>query len=336
MRNRYLEAFKENFNVVGLTGAVALSAALLNPVPLLLSLVAEAAYLIFVPDSKWYEHRLSRLNDADILKRRDDLKRQAMPLLRPTMQARYLQLEDVRAKMETPQASPVEGQNWFREVLRKLDFLLEKFLQFAVREAQFRKYLEDVLHECRISAGRGVPANDPSVAANAARMNAMRHNATNARGRGLAGALPPNGAPQLSSVPNPPAPRSNQGIDANEKWAREAVEEAQKYYDLEIAGLQQTHDGESDPNTQAVLQKRLEVLQRRREFAGKIGRILTNLHHQLHLLEETFGLISDEMLARPPEQVLADIDDVVSQTNTMTQVLEEVAPYEQMLQRMSA
>ena len=61
-----------------------------------------------------------------------------------------------------------------------------------------------------------------------------------------------------------------------------------------------------------------------------------NLNHQLQLLEDTFGLISDELLARPPEQVLADIEDVVSQTNTMTQVLEEVAPYEQMLQRLSA
>jgi hypothetical protein len=29
--------------------------------------------------------------------------------------------------------------------------------------------------------------------------------------------------------------------------------------------------------------------------------------------------------------VLADIEDVVSQTNTMTQLLEEVAPYEQLL-----
>jgi hypothetical protein len=39
-------------------------------------------------------------------------------------------------------------------------------------------------------------------------------------------------------------------------------------------------------------------------------------------------LISDEIRARPPEQVLSDIDDVVFQTKTMTELLEEVAPYE--------
>jgi len=73
------------------------------------------------------------------------------------------------------------------------------------------------------------------------------------------------------------------------------------------------------------------VLGRRREFIGKIGRIQTNLLHQLSLVEDTFGLISDEIRAQPPEQVLADINDVVSQTNTMTQLLEEFAPFENSL-----
>ena len=34
-----------------------------------------------------------------------------------------------------------------------------------------------------------------------------------------------------------------------------------------------------------------------------------------------------------PEQVLADIDDVVFQTKTMTELLEEMAPYENSLSR---
>jgi hypothetical protein len=109
------------------------------------------------------------------------------------------------------------------------------------------------------------------------------------------------------------------------------VQEVQSHYDREINELNQMAVNEADANTRAVLEKRCEVLQRRREFVGKIGRIQVNLNHQLHLLEDTFGLISDEIRARPPQQVLADIEDVVSQTNTMTQLLEEVAPYEQLL-----
>jgi len=75
----------------------------------------------------------------------------------------------------------------------------------------------------------------------------------------------------------------------------------------------------------------VEVLKRRRDFVAKIGRIQTNLNHQLNLLEDSFGLVSDEIRARPPQQVLSDIEEVVSQTNTMTQLLEEVAPYEKLL-----
>jgi hypothetical protein len=56
----------------------------------------------------------------------------------------------------------------------------------------------------------------------------------------------------------------------------------------------------------------------------------------MDLVEDTFGLTNDEIRARSPEQILADIDDVVSQTDTMVQVLEELAPYEQMAARLSA
>jgi hypothetical protein len=119
--------------------------------------------------------------------------------------------------------------------------------------------------------------------------------------------------------------------DALDQWVNQTVQQVQAHYDDEIAQINRLAENETDANTRAVLEKRCEVLQRRREFVGKIGRIQINLNHQLSLLEDTFGLISDEIRARPPQQVLADIEDVVSQTNTMTQLLEEVAPYEQLL-----
>src|SRR5438034_3090360 len=144
--NRYLEAFKESFNVVGLTTAAALAAATLTPLPLLAGLVAEAAYLLFVSDSRWYEARLSRRYDAEVERRRQQLKEQVLPTLRPSMQTRFARLEEMCLQID---AQPIEGQTWFREVLRKLDYLLEKFLQFASKEAQFRSYLQSLLEEVR-------------------------------------------------------------------------------------------------------------------------------------------------------------------------------------------
>lgn len=46
-------------------------------------------------------------------------------------------------------------------------------------------------------------------------------------------------------------------------------------------------------------------------------------------MEDTFGLINDEIRARSPEQMLADIDDVVLQTDSLTEALQEVAPFDQ-------
>ena len=263
--NQYWEAFKEGSNLVGLTSLTALSAATLNPLPLLFGLVAEAVYLLFVPDSRWYDARLSRRNDAEIESRRQQLKAQTFTRLDAAMQARFTRLEEVRRQIEL-QAQ--DDQKWFREVLRKLDYLLEKFLLFAAKEAEFDQYLKTVWsQECKGIKNSGRPGR--------------------------------------------------------------IIEDVQASYDTEMAQIQTLQQGEQDANTRAILAKRIEVLQQRREGVGKIGRILTNLQYQLALLEDTFGLINDQIRARSPEQVLADIEGVVYQTDSMTQLLEELAPYEQ-------
>ena len=277
MKNRYLAAFTEQYNLLGLSSVAAIAAAAVTTpisVPvLLIGLVAEAAYLIFVPDSKWFEDRLSRRHDDEVKAQREQLKSEILTKLRPTLQKRFAKLEAERADIDRKAA---DDKLWMREVLRKLDFLLDKFLQFALKDEQFRVYL----YQERLEKLGG------------------------------------NGK-------NPPEP--------TDKWARETVDLLQQDYDGEIGVLESNFERETDENTRAVLAKRLEVLKRRRDFVARIGKIVANLAQQLALLEDTFGLISDELLARPPEQVLGDIDDVVSQTKTMTEVLDEMAPYERML-----
>jgi len=314
--NRYLEAFKEHGNLVGLASAASLSLATLNPLPLVVGLAAEAAYLIFLPDSKWYEKRLAARNDAEVVKRRQQLKAQILPTLRTDVQERFADLEEIRRQIG---AQPVEGSGgarggWLQDVLRKLDFLLDKFLHFACKEMQFRKHLRAVLAELRGESGV-LPGAGEFRSSNGNRRGAP----SRIKGRQPASSEAPESLPR----------------DPDERWVRETVGEIQAHYNEDISDVQGCIERETDLNTKAVLQKRLEVLQRRHEFVGKIGRILTNLNHQLKLVEDTFGLINDELRARSPEQVLADIEDVVWQTNSMTTLLDEVAPYEQMLQRLS-
>ncbi len=273
MKNRYLAALQEQYNLFGIGSIAALSAAMISPLPLLVGLVVEAAYLIFVPDSKWFAARLSRQHDAEIQAQREKMKNQILPQLRPPLQTRFAKLEADRAEIDRQVA---DDKVWMLEVARKLDYLLDKFLQFALKDEQFRVYL----YEARLEKLGG---------------NGKR-------------------------LPEP-----------TDRWARETVDLLQQDYDKDIAELNGQFERETDQNTGAVLQKRLEVLTRRRDFVARMGKIVANLSQQLALLEDTFGLINDELLARPPEQVLGDIEDVVSQTKIMTDVLEEMAPYERML-----
>ena len=273
MKNRYLSALQDQYHLLGLGSVVALAAATTSLAPLLVGVVIEAAYLIFVPDSKWFQARLSRQHDAEIVAQREQLKNEILPKLRPTLQKRFAKLEEERADIDRQSE---DDKEWMREVLRKLDFLLDKFLQFALKDEQFRVYLYET------------------------RLEKLGEN-------------------------NKRAP------EPTDRWARETVDLLQRDYDGDISLLESQFESENDEDTRAILSKRLEVMKRRRDFVARIGKITMNLSQQLQLLEDTFGLISDELLARPPEQVLGDIDDVVSQTKIMTDVLEEMAPYERML-----
>lgn len=284
MTNRLLAAFKENGNILGLASAAALSAALLNPIPLLVGAVIETAYLLFVPNSAWYRDRLTRREENDVEGRRQRLRGQTLPLLRPEMRKRYERLEEVRRQIE---AQSRDNAVWLGDILHKLDYLLETFLAFGLKEQEFRNYLQSLLIATR---GNAMP--------------------------GLASRVP-NTFP--STMPD--------------SWVPQAVVEVQSDYIRAIAALQQTLAHEADSNSHAILQKRIDVLLRRQEYVGKMGKTLTNLTYQLQLVEDTFGLINDEVRARSPEQVLSDIDEVVTQTDVMTKTLAEIAPLDQMMAR---
>lgn len=316
--SRFKQAFQENFNMVGLAGAAALSAALLNPLPLLVGIVAEAAYLLFVPDSKWYDARLAKRFDAEVEVRRAKLRAEVFPQISGPLQERFDRLDAIRRQIDA-QPLGMADATWFREIIRKLDYLLEKFLLFASKEAQFRAYLQGVLDE--VAGGRltsSSPRRDDDI------FDVPRAR----RGRGR---MPRKDEHEELSGPAPDMPPR-----LADRWAQESVKTIEENYDQRIAAIQTEREGENDGDTQAVLDKRIDVLQQRREYVGKIGRILTNLGHQMELLEDSFGLINDQLRARSPEQVLADIEGVVYQTEGMTRLLDELAPYEQMSARLSA
>ena len=204
-----------------------------------------------------------------------------------------------------------DEQDIFGEILGRLDYLLEKFLLFAGKEAQFRNYLGSMW----VDAFRGdAPPLQPPP-----------QQAPRRSGRSL---QPVDEAPPVFRGAGEIAP--SRSPDAAVASVEEKIADIQRFYQKSIETTQALADKETDTNTKAILTKRIDILHQRQDFAARIGKILTNLTYQLSLLEDTFGLINDQIRARSPDQVLADIDSVVTQTDSMTQLLEDLAPYEQL------
>lgn len=304
VRNKLKRAWFEPANLIGLAGAAALSAALLNPIPLLVGLVAEAAYLLFVPDSAWFTKRLAKSFDQEVIDHREKLKEAVFPKLRDDVRSKVLWLESARRNIE---ASGNSIDPWFREALRKLDFLLEKYIQFGEKEADYNKYLFTLLQQSvdsfekseRSKLGLGVRIFDELRNGEIGEMDAF-HGWTNFTGTEHA----------------------------------DSIAAMDSFYQREIEHLQQSAESETVFATKEILTKRTSVMTRRREFVTRLGDTLINIRHQMDLIAETFGLINDEIRARSPEQVLADIDDVVLGATTLTDTLDQLTPSDQVVTKL--
>lgn len=305
VRNKLKRAWFEPANLIGVAGAFALSLALLNPIPLLVGLVAEAAYMLFVPDSKWFTKRLAQSFDQEVIDHRESLKAKVFPKLRDEVCSKVLWLESARKNIE---ASGNSQDPWFREALRKLDFLLEKYIQFGDKEADYNKYLFTLLQQSvdsfekpeRAKLGMAARIFDELNGGEIGELDAF-HGWTNFTGSEHADSI--------------------QAMDS--------------YYGREIASLEQAATDEAVFATKEILTKRTSVVARRREFVNRLGATLINIRHQMDLIAETFGLINDEIRARSPEQVLADIDDVVRGATTLTDTLDQLTPSDQVVTKIS-
>jgi hypothetical protein len=291
------EAFKENGNLLSLASAVALSAATLNPIPLIIGAVLEAAYLIFVPDSRWYTSRLQEKFDAEVAARREALKEQVFPLVRLQIKQEFARLEQVREQINGQSRSE---EPWFREALRKLDFLMEKYLQFAQKEAQFGSYIASVYAE--------VYQQTP-----APQRRGMDRPITQST-------EPPIAGRQVKNENYHPI------NDFSEEWVTNVIAAISKFYEEELESLNESISTETVFANRTLMEKRQQIITRRKEFISRVAQILTNLRLQMRLMSDTFGLINDEIRARSPEQVLSDIDDVMLQATSLTEAIDEITP----------
>ena len=99
-------------------------------------------------------------------------------------------------------------------------------------------------------------------------------------------------------------------------------------YAREIEQVEAVLAGENDFGRQQILQNRREVLQRRSAWANRSAEMREVLAQQLELLDDTLGLVQDQLRARAPERVLADLKSVWQRTQNATEQLQELSALE--------
>lgn len=280
MKPNLLDAIKEKGNIFGLLLAIALAVILQDWRWLVAGLICEAAYLLWVPGSRWYHALLRERLEWDSEKRRQYLRAQSLPLMRPEMRKRYIRLEEARLRIGAYGRS---DPAWPKEMLRNLDCLLETFLAFGAKEQEFRNYMQMLLTENRGSGTASVASHAPI-------------------------SLP-------STMPD--------------SWIPQVVSEVRSSYSNTLENLDRAAKQSDNAENQSILAKRIEIVQQRLDDIGKLGQTLTNLSSQLKLIEETFGLVSDEQLIHQQVQVLSDVEGVVTQANIMTKTLDEIGEIDQ-------
>jgi hypothetical protein len=295
--NPYAEAAKETANVLGMSGLTALSLATLNPLPLLVGAVAEAAYLLTVPDTDWYRNivkgRERAMYKQAILDRREGIKQQVIPTLSPSVAQRFAKLEKLRTQIESEVG---QGTTLYDDILVRLDELLERFLTMASTDQHFCAYLSGL---------------ESKIADELRTERSSRATGPKAEARPLS-TSPGQAASQQSGSPAP-------------GWVTQLETFICAHYDAERQRLEGEQTEQVDDDTRQVLEKRAQVLAQRSEYVHKIARILAKLQAQIDLLEDTFGLISDQIRARPPQEVLSEVEDVVMRTTLNSEVLNELA-----------
>jgi len=295
LSRKYKEALNDDVHKVGMAALFA-GCAFTGMLPLFpfVAVPLEAAYLLLVPDSAWFQKRLKAKTAEEERQRRLHLRNALLPNLRPLDQNRYQVLERTRAEIE--QQQPEVSGSWHTDVLGKLDYLLERYLHFGSKAMQYRLYLANLgLSQAQLTGRRSRPA------------------------RGL---------PDFS---DDPAARFEYARVAD---AEALVQTVLTTFDSQEDRLAHEMEREKDQDLLEVMRKNAEVLRSSHESIRKIGKILRSVEQQLDLLTNTFTLINTQIRIQSPEKILQEVDQVVDQSEALTQTIEEFAPLEEALSRL--
>jgi len=304
MESRYQQAFKEQANYVGMAAAVALSVMFLNPVPLLIGIGLEVCYLMFFSDSQIYTDILEKRAKQYTAERRAALRKKVLDVTNDDFDSKYEELESVRAQLDDDYAT---RPDW-RDVIDRLDTLLGRYLEFGFQDARLRQYIETLSKQAE--------DNLPSLMKAGSKASQESTDLRNRLAQGREAA--------------------DNYSDPTVRWVETEMASIRAYFASQVQSIQQLVDeetvrivnGSGNQTNKDTLLKRIDIQNMMLAQAEKIGQGLVNLNQQMALIEETIRLINGQIKSKQPGQVLVDIESLVDQSETVSNFLQEITPFE--------
>ena len=301
MGSRVKSAFTEQGNYIGLAAALGLSIAFLNPLPLVMGIIGEIAYLLFVPDSKWYSDILAKRDKEGAFARRQRLKEKVFEVVGYDFREEYNQLESVRTQLDDDYAA---RPDW-RSVIDRLDTLLSKYLEFGLLDYQLRNYIQSLSTQAEEELPDLIQVDSKEA-------DDLRKRLANTQ----------KDASKYS--------------DGTVRWVEQQMGAIRLFFQGQIDSIQQLVNeeevriasGGGNANNRDTLLKRIDIQRMSLNQAEKIGQGLVSLNQQMSLMEETIRLINGQIRSKQPGQVLADIEGLVDQSENVSNFLQEITPFE--------
>lgn len=141
-RPKIVEAFLQDFNLIALGGAFALSAFTQSPIPLIVGAAAEALYLINAPGSAWFERYLAIQRARRRGQRRDAWRSRTLAMLPRTDRERFRALQ--RRLASTRDSLDQETRLVALAELDRVEDLLDQMLELLTVRTAARTYLSTV------------------------------------------------------------------------------------------------------------------------------------------------------------------------------------------------
>jgi len=302
MENRLLSAIKEQENLIAMSIFAAAAIIVLNPIPLLLGVGCEVAYLLLFPDSTWYNSRLMQRQKQEAKEQRERRAIYVFQIAGSEFANKYRELESVRFQLDDDYTA---RPDW-RDVIDRLDTLLGKYLEFGLQNAKLRQYITALSAQAENELPSLLKPDNKETSDLRNRLVENQEKASNFS-------------------------------DETTRWVETQMASIRMYFQSQINSIQQLVNeeemriaqGTGNPNNRDTLQKRIEIQSMMLKQAEKIGQGLVNLNQQMALMEETISLINGQIKSKQPGQVLLDIENLVDQSETVSNFLQEITPFEE-------